>query len=66
MVIAYTPKSRFFNDLEKARTGEIPWYEVLSKPGQVWKNRSVAIEPISLDRQVKILNDGRRSKKMSL
>src|ERR671921_361072 len=31
MVIAYSPKSRFFSDLEKARTGEIPWYQVLSK-----------------------------------
>ena len=28
MVITYTPNSRFFNDLEKARTGELPWYEV--------------------------------------
>jgi molybdate/tungstate transport system substrate-binding protein len=32
MVIAYSPDSRFFNDLEKANTGEIPWYEVLSNP----------------------------------
>ena len=32
MVIAYSPKSRFFSDLEKARTGEIPWYQVLSNP----------------------------------
>ena len=32
MVIAYSPDSRFFNDLEKARTGEIPWYQVLSNP----------------------------------
>jgi molybdate/tungstate transport system substrate-binding protein len=30
LVIAYHPKSRFFNDLEKARTGEIPWYDVLA------------------------------------
>jgi molybdate/tungstate transport system substrate-binding protein len=30
-VIAYSPNSRFFSDLEKARTGEIPWYQVLSK-----------------------------------
>ena len=33
MVIAYSPNSRFFNDLERARTGEIPWYQVLSKQG---------------------------------
>src|SRR5918995_5206386 len=31
MVIAYSPMSRFVGDLEKARTGEIPWYQVLSK-----------------------------------
>jgi molybdate/tungstate transport system substrate-binding protein len=31
MVIAYSPNSRFFNDLESARTGEIPWHQVLSK-----------------------------------
>jgi molybdate/tungstate transport system substrate-binding protein len=31
MVTAYSPNSPFFNDLEKARTGEIPWYEVLAK-----------------------------------
>lgn len=31
MVIAYSPKSRFFSDLEKARLGEIPWYQVLSE-----------------------------------
>ena len=31
MVIAYSPNSRFFNDLEKARTGEVPWHQVLSQ-----------------------------------
>jgi molybdate/tungstate transport system substrate-binding protein len=31
MVIAYSPMSRFVGDLEKARTGEILWYQVLSK-----------------------------------
>lgn len=31
IVIAYTPNSPFFNDLEKARKGDLPWYEVLSK-----------------------------------
>lgn len=30
MVIAYSPTSRFFEELEKARTGEILWYQVLS------------------------------------
>jgi molybdate/tungstate transport system substrate-binding protein len=31
MVIAYTPNSPFFSDLERARQGEIPWYEILSE-----------------------------------
>jgi molybdate/tungstate transport system substrate-binding protein len=31
MVIAYSPNSHFFSDLEKARNGGIPWYQVLSK-----------------------------------
>lgn len=29
VVIAYTPNSPFFSDLEKARKGEVPWYDVL-------------------------------------
>jgi molybdate/tungstate transport system substrate-binding protein len=32
MVISYSPNSPFFNDLEKARKGEIPWYLVLANP----------------------------------
>ncbi len=31
MVIAYSPNSHFFTDLEKARTGVIPWYKVISE-----------------------------------
>jgi molybdate/tungstate transport system substrate-binding protein len=31
MVIAYSPKSHFFNDLEKARAGQTPWYNVISE-----------------------------------
>ena len=31
IVIAYLPNSHFYSDLEKVRTGEIPWYKVLSK-----------------------------------
>jgi molybdate/tungstate transport system substrate-binding protein len=34
-VISYTPQSPFFADLEKARLGEIPWYQVLMEPGFV-------------------------------
>lgn len=33
MVISYSKNSPFFNDLEKARKGEIQWYDVLSKEG---------------------------------
>src|SRR5919106_1979920 len=32
MVIAYSPNSRFFNDLEKARTRDTTWHQVLSNP----------------------------------
>jgi molybdate/tungstate transport system substrate-binding protein len=30
IVVAYSPNSRFFNELEKARTGELSWYQVLA------------------------------------
>lgn len=33
LVIAYNPKSHFAADLEKAKTGAIPWYHTLAKPG---------------------------------
>jgi molybdate/tungstate transport system substrate-binding protein len=31
-VLAYSPNSRFLNDFEQARSGKIPWYEVLLQP----------------------------------
>lgn len=34
-VINYTPESKFFADLEQARLGKVPWYEVVSQPGFV-------------------------------
>jgi hypothetical protein len=34
-VISYTPNSRFFAELERARLGELPWYDVLTEPGFV-------------------------------
>jgi ABC-type molybdate transport system substrate-binding protein len=34
-VISYTPSSRYFAELERARLGEVPWYEVLTQPGFV-------------------------------
>jgi molybdate/tungstate transport system substrate-binding protein len=33
LVIAYNPKSHFAADFEKAKTGAVPWYQVLAKPG---------------------------------
>ena len=33
VVIGYNPQSRFAADLERARLGEIPWYQVLQTPG---------------------------------
>lgn len=33
MVIAYSPASHFHLELEKAKKGLIPWYQVLSRPG---------------------------------
>ena len=33
VVLAYSPKSRFFSDFEQARSGVIPWYQVLLQPG---------------------------------
>jgi molybdate/tungstate transport system substrate-binding protein len=33
LVMGYNPKSRFAADLERARNGELPWYEVVQTPG---------------------------------
>jgi molybdate/tungstate transport system substrate-binding protein len=32
-VISYTPQSPFYSQLEQARLGKIPWYQVLTEPG---------------------------------
>jgi molybdate/tungstate transport system substrate-binding protein len=45
MVIAYSPNSRFFNELEKARTGEMPWYEVLAKQGFKFGRTDPELDP---------------------
>jgi molybdate/tungstate transport system substrate-binding protein len=45
IVIAYTPDSPFFNDLEKARNGDIPWYEVLSKDGLKFRRTDPEMNP---------------------
>jgi molybdate/tungstate transport system substrate-binding protein len=33
VVIAYSSNTPYYNDLEKARKGNIPWYDVISKEG---------------------------------
>ena len=45
MVIAYTPNSPFFKDLEGARKGEIPWYEVLSEDGLKFRRTDPELDP---------------------
>src|ERR687891_588552 len=45
MVIAYSPTSHFYSDLEKARIGEIPWYEVLSKQGFKFGRTDPELDP---------------------
>jgi molybdate/tungstate transport system substrate-binding protein len=45
MVIAYSPNSRFYNDFERARIGEIPWYEVLSKQGIKFGRTDPELDP---------------------
>ena len=32
-VLAYSPRSRFFDDFERAKRGEVAWFEVLQRPG---------------------------------
>jgi molybdate/tungstate transport system substrate-binding protein len=45
MVIAYSPNSPFFNELEKARKGEVPWYEILSEDGLKSRRSDPELDP---------------------
>jgi ABC-type molybdate transport system substrate-binding protein len=45
MVITYSPNSHFYTDLEKARTGEIPWYKVVSEKGFKFGRTDPEIDP---------------------
>jgi molybdate/tungstate transport system substrate-binding protein len=45
MVIAYSPNSSFFNNLEKARKGQIPWYEVLSNDSLRFRRTDPELDP---------------------
>ena len=45
LVIAYNPKSHFGADFEKAKTGSIPWYQVLAKPGIKFLRSDPLLDP---------------------
>jgi molybdate/tungstate transport system substrate-binding protein len=45
LVIAYSPNSRFDVDLDKAKRGEIPWYQVLSEPGFKFGRTDPELDP---------------------
>ncbi len=45
VVIAYTPNSPFFNDLEKARKGEVEWHEVLSNDDLKFRRTDPELDP---------------------
>ena len=45
VVIAYSPNSPFFDDLEKARKGDLRWYEVLAKDGLKFRRTDPELDP---------------------
>jgi molybdate/tungstate transport system substrate-binding protein len=45
MVIAYNPTSPFAADFEKAKSGIIPWYQVLAKPGMRFLRTDPLLDP---------------------
>jgi molybdate/tungstate transport system substrate-binding protein len=45
MVIAYSPTSHYYTDLEKARIGETPWHKVLSEPGLKFGRTDPELDP---------------------
>src|SRR6266446_7336281 len=42
--LLYSPRSRFTDDFEAARTGRLPWYEVLQRPGLVLKRPNPTVD----------------------
>jgi molybdate/tungstate transport system substrate-binding protein len=46
IVLAYSPNSRFFADFERARSGEIPWYQVLLQPGVKLSRNDPNLDPL--------------------
>jgi molybdate/tungstate transport system substrate-binding protein len=45
MVIAYSPTSHFHLDLDKAKKGQIPWYQVLLQPGFKFGRTDPELDP---------------------
>jgi molybdate/tungstate transport system substrate-binding protein len=45
LVLAYNPRSRFAAQFEQARTGRVPWYEVLETPGVRFGRGDPTIDP---------------------
>ncbi len=45
MVIAYSPNSRFHLDLDKAKNGQMPWYQILSQPGFKFGRTDPELDP---------------------
>jgi molybdate/tungstate transport system substrate-binding protein len=45
-VLAYSPNSRFRADFERARSGAIPWYQVLLQPGVQLRRNDPNLDPM--------------------
>jgi molybdate/tungstate transport system substrate-binding protein len=45
MVIAYSPNSHFHLDLDKAKNGQMPWYQILSQPGFKFGRTDPELDP---------------------
>ncbi len=46
VVLAYSAKSRFLADFEQARSGAIPWYQVLLQPGVQIRRNDPNLDPM--------------------
>ncbi|MFN8465276.1 MAG: extracellular solute-binding protein [Caldilineaceae bacterium] len=45
MVLAYSPQSRFLPEFTAAANGELPWFEVLQRPGLVFLRSDPRVDP---------------------
>jgi molybdate/tungstate transport system substrate-binding protein len=45
MVIAYSPNSPYYDDLEKAKKGDMPWYDAISKEGFKFGRTDPKLDP---------------------